>query len=149
MNDFWQSPVYQVIKAMRATGNQPGVIAQWIERAGVWAQALDGPDAAAIRAWLPHWQPRPFYSAAELAPIFPVLIWMLGIAERAPRQMAPERLQFQLMYGGLPTLRKQDSTDRFLSPFGAPPALYFIVEQIHHWQNVILTQEEFNHVLHR
>lgn len=147
MNSFWKSDTYAVIKAMKATGNRPGVIAEWIVRAGAWASANDGPDAVAVRAWLPLWQVRPFYSAAELAPIFPVLAWMLGGKDRLPPTMSPERLAFQLDYGGLPRLEKPDLSTHYRNPVTGQTARYYIVEEIHRWSKQPVTQEEFENVL--
>lgn len=144
---FWESETYRVIQAMRSTGNQAGVVQRWIEAAAVWAATNDGPDATAIRAWLPLWQARPFYTAAELSPIFPALVVALGISKRPPWKMAPERLAFQLRYGGLPELRNADDSGKFFPPQGGTPARYFIVERIHYWRNQVLSQKEFNDVL--
>lgn len=119
-NPFWKSPVYGVIKAMKATGNQPGIIQQWVELARQWALENPGPDADAILAWVPHFQARPFYTAAELAPIFPALIVALGLAERPPRYSV-KRLEHLLDYGGLPRLTENPN--------------YFIVERIKRNQN--------------
>lgn len=113
---FWKSPVYGVVKAMKATGNQPGVIRQWVDLAIKWAHENPGPEANAILAWAPHFQPRPYYTAAELAPIFPALIVALGLSERPVRYSA-KRLEHMLDYAGLPRLTEDRN--------------YFIVEQIH------------------
>lgn len=119
MNDFWKGPVYGVVKAMKATGNQPGVIKQWVAMAEQWAHENPGPEADAILAWAPHFQPRPFYTAAELAPIFPALIVALGLAKRPPKYSA-KTLEHMLDYAGLPRLTDDKN--------------YFIVEQIHKWR---------------
>lgn len=115
-NPFWKSPVYGVVKAMKATGNGPGVIEQWVDMAQQWAQENPGPEADAILAWAPHFQARPYYTAAELAPIFPALIVALGLAERPPK-ISAKRLEYMLDYGGIPRLTENRN--------------YFIVEKIH------------------
>ena len=104
---------------MKATGNQPGVIAQWVAMAHQWALENPGREADAILAWAPHFQPRPYYTAAELAPIFPALIVALGLAERPPKYSA-KTLEHMLDYGGLPRLTEDRN--------------YFIVEKIHEWR---------------
>jgi hypothetical protein len=62
MTHFWKGgETYHIIQAMKATGNRPGVIAQWKETVAAWAQMnRTDPDAAAVNAWLPLWQVRPF-----------------------------------------------------------------------------------------
>lgn len=137
-NPFWTSPIYGVIKAMKASGNQRGVIAQWMGLAGKWAMENDGPEAAAIRAWLPHFKSRPFYSAAELAPMFPALIVALGLAER-PVQYSPGRLAYELSFGGLPY-------KDFEHPISKIRTRFFIVEQVHHWSKQPLDQRQFEEI---
>ena len=98
---FWTSPNYHVIKAMKAGGNRPGVIAQWKKLVEEWAQnAVNDPNAAGVRAWLPMWQVRPFYTAEELAPIFPALAVTLGYADKIPEvQKSASLLALDLNYG--------------------------------------------------
>jgi hypothetical protein len=136
-NLFWNSPTYKIIKAMKATGNQPGVIAQWKDMVEAWAVKNKGPDAEAVKAWLPMWQVRPMYTAAELAPIFPMLAVALRFADRPTPQMSPKRLENELIYGALPRVRL----------VGDDYSPYFIVERIHHWRDRVLTQEDFQEIL--
>lgn len=111
-----------IIQAMKATGNRPGVIAQW--KAGVekWAQmARTDPNAAAVNAWLPLWQPRPFYTAEELAPMWPALAVATGFTNRWPSVMkSAKRLEHELDFCGLPRLTYCRR--------------YFICERLHYWQ---------------
>lgn len=126
MNEFWKSDTYQIVKAMKATGNRPGVIAQWKELVENWAEQSNSPDAASVRAWLPMWQVRPFYTAAELAPIFPTLAMVLGLSKglgRLSPQKSPQRLENELRMASLPVRQL----------FGAGTALYFAVERLHYW----------------
>lgn len=128
---FWQGPIYKTVKAMKATGNRPGVIAQWKAAVEAWAMQSSSPDAAAVKAWLPHWQPRPAYTAAELAPIFPALAVALGLSAvmgRLPPQYSPARLTNALRFAGLPSRMIGDTE-------------FFIVERVHYWRDV--SQEEF------
>lgn len=148
MNDFWKSSTYGVIKAMKATGNSPGIVAQWIEGARLWAMANDGRDAAAVKAWLPHWQARPFYTASELAPMWPALTVALGASKYLPPKPSVSRLIFALDYGGLPRLKNQNGTVEFRSPVTGAGMSYYIVEQIHYWSKLELSQEDFENALH-
>lgn len=121
---FWESPTYKIVKKMKATGNQPGVVRLWKAMVEHWAKTHTGPDAEAVKAWLPLWQERPFYLAEELAPIFPALAVTLGISKfdgRMPTPMSPARLASALKFAGLPFRVIGNRT-------------YFIVEQIHLWQ---------------
>lgn len=128
-NDFYQGPTYKIVQAMKATGNQPGVIEQWREMVEHWAGTHSGPDAAAILAWLPHWQVRPFYTATELAPIFPALAVALRITPTLQHQKSPARLANELDFARLPRLAAAQD--------------YFICERIHFWQKQPMTTENF------
>lgn len=142
MNPFWSGPTYGLIQAMRATGNKPGVIAQWVGLAHQWALDHKGPEADAIKAWLPYFKPRPFYAADELAPMFPALIAALGLSERPP-QYSASRLANELDYGGLPVLKRDDDSIWFRNPLDRTKiARYYIVERIHYWSKRKLTQEQ-------
>lgn len=142
-NPFWSGPIYGVIQAMKACGNKPGIIAQWVALAHQWALDHRGPEADAIRAWLPHFKPRPFYTAHELAPMFPALIVALGLTDR-PSTYSPERLANELDFGGLPVLRRDDESIWFRNPMDRTKVeRYYIVERIHYWRKQKLTQEQF------
>lgn len=138
MNDFYQGPTYKIVQAMKATGNQPGVIEQWREMVEHWAGTHPGPEAAAILAWLPMWQIRPFYSAAELAPMFPALAVALRITPTLGFQKSPARLANELDFAGLPKAL-------FADPSVGP---YFICERIHYWKNRLLSIEQFQEICH-
>lgn len=113
---------FHVIHMMKATGNRPGVIAQWKEIVADWAQKYrTDPNAAAANAWLPLWQPRPFYTAVELAPMWPALAIATGFTNRWPAVLkSARRLENELDYHGLPRLPE-------------PWREYFICERIHFW----------------
>jgi hypothetical protein len=122
MTGFWNSDTYKIVKAMKATGNRPGIVAQWKSTVERWAiSAVNDPDAVAVRAWLPLWQVRPFYTAAELAPMWPALAIALGLQTRMMEAPSPRKLEFELHYAELPSF-----------PFEGQ--CYFIVERIHHWR---------------
>lgn len=144
---YFSGPTYAVIKGMRAAGNQPGMVARWIATVAQWADDHNGlADAAAIKAWLPYWRARPFYTAVELAPIFPALALAFTDARTPPPTMSGARLSHELDFGGLPKLRNANGTTFFHDVMGILQE-YFIVEQIHKWSREALTQEEFDHVL--
>lgn len=132
--NFWEGETYAIVKAMRRTGNQPGIIARWKDAVADWAELHRMfPEAAAVNAWLPHWQPRPFYTAEELAPLWPALAIAVGHTIRWPAVLkSPRRLEFELDYAGLPH-------------FGIDGRKYYIVEQIRMWEAA--TQQERENVL--
>ena len=132
MNDFWTGDTYAIVKAMRRAGNQPGLIEQWKSLVEMWANAEGGADAAAVKAWLPNWRSRPFYTAEELAPMWPALAVAIGYSKYLPVQKSPQRLAFELDYAGLP----------FRIIWGRR---YYIVEQIHRWRD--MPQQEIENAL--
>lgn len=114
---------FHIIRAMKATGNRPGVIEQWKQAVAGWAQMhRTDPNAAAVNAWLPLWQPRPFYTAEELAPMWPALAIATGFTDRWPAVLkSARRLEHELDFFGLPRLPQ-------------PWRSYFICERIHFWK---------------
>lgn len=112
-----------IIDMMKATGNRAGVIAQWKAALADWAQTYrTNPDAASVNAWLPLWQPRPFYTAEELAPMWPALAIATGFTSRWPQVLkSARRLENELDFYELPRL-------------GHGYQKYFIVERIHYWR---------------
>lgn len=122
---------YRIIQAMRATGNQTGIIAQWKAMVEQWAELNRNiADAAAVRAWLPLWQTRPFYSAAELAPMWPALGIATGVRKSWPSvPKSAKRLEHELDFHGLPRLPE-------------PYHNYFICERIHYWKRALLSEIE-------
>jgi hypothetical protein len=118
---FWNGPTYAVIKSMKASGNQPGMVARWIATVAQWADDHRGlADAEALLAWLPHWQARDIYSVEELAPIFPALAIAFTGTKASTLTKSTKRLAHELKYGGLPH-RKIDGVD------------YFAVARLHYW----------------
>lgn len=111
-----------IIEMMKATGNQPGVIARWKEAVAAWAHKhCTEPDAAAVNAWLPLWHPRPFYTAEELAPMWPALAIATGYTNRWPAVLkSAKRLEHELIFHGLFHRKINDK-------------LYFVVERLHVW----------------
>lgn len=129
---FWKGETWAIVKAMKATGNRPGVIADWKDSVRLWAENSPRDlNAAAALAWLPHWQVRPFYTADELAPLWPALAIAVGHTIHWPSVLkSARRLEFELDYAGLPRLEY--------------PTLrqYFIVERIHNWSKASLAEIE-------
>lgn len=119
---------YHIVNAMRRAGNV-GVVERWKESVANWAQMnRTDPNAAAVNTWLPFWQPRPFYTVDELAPMWPALAIATGFTDKWPVRQSmiksPARLEFELDFHGLPRI-------------GFPEwRHYFICERIHHWLNV-------------
>lgn len=126
MNEFWQGPTYKIVQAIKSTGNRPGLIQEWKNTVEHWALRHPGPEADAVLAWLPSWQARPFYTAAELAPIFPTLAVALGITRRVAPAKSAMRLAAELDYAGLPKV--------VLAAGNLLDADYFIVERVHYWR---------------
>ncbi len=128
-----------IIGMMKATGNRPGVIAQWKESVAAWAQKFrTDPNAAAVNAWLPLWQPRAFYSAEELAPMWPALAIATGFTNRWPAVLkSARRLEFELDFHKLPRLAQHPR--------------YFACEKIHYWRDAPLDEimREIENAPHR
>jgi hypothetical protein len=142
MNDFWKGETYAIVKAMKATGNQEGVIQRWKEVVALWAQMhRTDADAQAVNAWLPHWHPRPFYTAEELAPIWPALAIAVGhTVHWPPVPKSSGRLEFELDYAGLPRLNCPAPRNGELC--GPNWSRYFVVERLHYWTSIDRTREE-------
>lgn len=117
MTDFWKSDTYKIVEKMKATGNQPGLITLWKNMVAHWAERANDRDAAAIKAFLPLWEIREYYTASELAPIFPALAVALGIRVRLLPAKAAARLANELKWARLPYFEK-DGVE------------YFVVEQV-------------------
>lgn len=114
---------YHIIEMMKATGNSPGVIARWKDAVAEWARKNypADPNAAAVNAWLPLWQPRAIYTAEELAPMWPALAIATGFTNHWPAVLkSARRLEHELLFYGLPH-----------RSFGGQN--YFAVEQLHVW----------------
>jgi hypothetical protein len=118
MNPFWKSDTAVIVKIMKATGNAPGLIDRWKDMVSAWAMVNPGPDADAVKTWLPAWQVRPYYTAAELAPIFPMLAVALGLRSRPLPAKGAALLSNELRMAGLPHFERDGE-------------IYFVVEQCH------------------
>lgn len=120
---FWQGETYAIVKAMKAFGNQPGVVQRWKGSVEKWAQRnAKAPEAQTVLAWLPHWKVRPFYTTIELAPMWPALAIAIGFTKEWPKvQKSPARLAHELDYAGLPKFDLHGKT-------------YYIVERLHYWK---------------
>lgn len=115
---------YHIVNAMRRAGNY-GVIARWKDSVARWAEMnSENADAAAVLAWLPFWQVRAFYTAEELAPMWPALAIATGYTDKWPVRQSliksPAQLANELDFHRLPRVP------------GYPR--YFICERFHHWR---------------
>lgn len=122
-NPFWKGETYAIVKAMRESGNRPGLISEWKEKVAQWAQMQRTDlNAQAVNAWLPLWQIRPFYTAEELAPIWPALAIAVGHTRHwPPVTKSPARLEHELDYAGLPSFQWKGRK-------------YYVVERLHYWK---------------
>lgn len=136
-NDFWNGDTYAIVKAFKANGNRPGLIQQWKDAVEAWALSPEytrTQEAQAVRVWLPLWQVRPFYSASELVPLWPLLALAVGWSDMPPAQKSGMRLQHELDYAGLPSFM-----------WGGEK--YYIVERVHYWKEQVAQGkwQEINH----
>jgi hypothetical protein len=122
---FWKGgETYHIIQAMKATGNQPGIIAQWKESVAAWAQMhRTDADAAAVNAWLPLVATAAVLHGRGIGALWPALGIATGFTNRWPACSNRRRLEFELDFHGLPRLRYFPE--------------YFICERIHHWRNAL------------
>lgn len=119
-----KTSTYRIVQAMKATGNRPGIIAQWKALIEQWVvNNPNAPEAAALRSWLPLWQVRNHYSARELVPIWPVLAVVLGLSTRMEHIKSAQRLENELDFARLPHFEKDGEK-------------YYYVEQIHLFKNM-------------
>lgn len=142
-NRFWDSDTYQIIKAMKSTGNLSGVIQSWKDAVANMIPHAAPRDQASLRAWLPLWQVRPFYTAAELAPMFPALTVAFGFRKTLSHVKSPKRLAVELDYGGLPRLMMLGGNTVYRNPITGERAVYYIVENIREWSSLYVSQEMF------
>lgn len=125
LQKFWQGETYAIVKAIKASGNAVGIVAQWKEGVENWARMQPGnPDAEAAKAWLPLWQVRDAYTPEELSPIWPALAIAIGHTVHWPKVVkSAARLRHELDYARLPN-------------FDFAGRQYYLVARLHHWQNV-------------
>ena len=129
---------------MHATASHAGIIRLWQAKVSEWAKSMPPtPDKQAVLAWLPLWQNRPFYTAAELAPIFPALALALGYADTLQAPRSPKSLANRLTFFRLLTLRNIDDSDIFVHPVTGRNERFFVVENIRKWTQRPVSQEEF------
>lgn len=131
--NFWSSPTYQIVRAMKATGNKPGIVAQWKAAMDLWAMTNVGPDASALQSWLPQFQVRPFYTADELAPMWPALGMVLGITDRMEPVKSYARLLNELDLARLPSLCDMHGRQMLAHPVTKQVRRFYIVERISYW----------------
>lgn len=124
MSAMHKTTTYKIVQVMKATGNRPGIIAQWKSQVEQWV--IDhpaAPEAAALNVWLPLWQVRNHYSARELVPIWPVLALVLGVTTRLDHEKSAKRLEHELDFARLPHFENNGEK-------------YYYVEQLHLYKNI-------------
>lgn len=128
--EFWKGETWAIVKAMKSTGNQAGLIAGWKDSVRSWAENNPrDPNAAAVLSWLPHWNVRAAYLTDELAPLWPALAIAVGHTTHWPNvPKSAKRIEFELDYAGLPSRLLHGKK-------------YYVVERIHHWIKV--SEDEF------
>ena len=146
--EFRKTDTYQIVQAMRAIGNKPGIVQIWKNSVENWARMFpDDPAAKAAIAWLPFWQVRPLYTVEELAPIWGALGIFFGLSSKLREvPKSPQRLAFELDFAELPkviladdyipgssSLKVPDGAQAFIEEM-RPRKTYYIVERIHHWE---------------
>jgi hypothetical protein len=107
MNDFWKSDTARIRQNDEGhAATEPGLVQHWLEAAASvmqWARSVRRDRMRKrSRRGCRLWQPRPFYTAAELAPIFPMLAVALGLRARPEPQKSPARLANELRMARLP-----------------------------------------------
>lgn len=146
---FWNSSTAKIVGVMLRTGNQPGLIAQYKTAMEEWAKANPTEvDAKALLAWLPMFKPRPFYTAAELVPLFPVLGFLFDFTQRIEAQKSAFMLKRELDFANLPMLENLDNAGThnifvFRHPLTGEDDHFFIVEQVHYWRKQKMSQAYF------
>jgi len=130
---FWKGETHAIVKAMKVKGYKDGIIADWKNQVAAWAQdSPTDPNAVAAKAWLPLWQVRAFYTAGELAPLWPALAIAVGYANKWPQALkSARRLEYELDFAGLPRLSQSENLRK-----------YFIVERFDYWEKATLDQIE-------
>lgn len=138
---------YAIVQHILRRGNEPGLFAEWFAGMKSWADVNGGQDAAALRTWLGIAPPKPFYTADELAYLWPALKIALGLRKSLELRPSAYRLANELEFHGLPLLKNANGTMTFQRP-GLDPAKFFIVEHVHRWKGRAITQQEFDDVYH-
>lgn len=138
----------RIVDQMRVQGNKDGLVRIFKREMQAWAEPrLDTADGRAINAWLPHFPSRPFYTARELVPLFPALGLALGYTKFLQGQKSSARLANELKFCKLPVLMNANGTSKFRHPVYVKadnePQEFFIVEHVHKWRTVQLTQADF------
>lgn len=146
----YPADTYAIVRAVLERGNQPGLITEWFAGMKAWADANQGPDAAALRLWLPQFPIRPFYTAEELARLWPALKLTLGLAKTMTEPPTANRLENELLFCGLPMLVNYDTGNSwFWNPERTKMGKYFVVEHVHDWKNLSMSQGGFDNVFDR
>lgn len=104
-----------------------------------------GNAAPEVAAAVQLFQPRPFYSARELAYFWPLISIGLAAKDKAWKP-SPERLHERLVELKLPRMRQWDGRYDFMWRDAAQQ--FFIVQDVRAWSKVRLTQRRFEEIMH-
>lgn len=120
-----------IVNAMRRASPNAPIIQQWKAAVEQWAMREKAVD---VLAWLPCWRVRPFYTADELAPIWPALAIATAYTVHWPNVLkSARRLEFELDFARLPRLVSHQN--------------FFIVERFKYWTDPRRTLEEIENAL--
>ena len=142
------SPAYQIVRRMIERGNKPGLIRELLEMSLRWSEANGGQDADALRGWLPMVNTaKPFYTAAELAALWPALKFAMGFDKRLMPAPSANLLANTLKHNRLPLVRHADQVGDWFYWNGRKTE-FFICERIGYWRDRALSQKEIEEILH-
>lgn len=142
------SPVAQLAEEMRTADTNS--IRRWLDQSTDWAaQAeLSGNPALAatardVRQSLAHWQIRPWYTAAELALMFPSLVHGL-LGSSFSRSTPSGAISRELRECGVPYLRSRDDPRGFV--WRGAVRQYLVVSDFEEWR-APLGQSDFERLM--
>lgn len=133
----------RLVKMILDRGNKAGIITEWFAGMRRWAESNQSPDAKALGLWLDIVKARPFYTADELAGLWPALKLTLGLNDYLAPKPSGNRLHNELTFLRLPLLRNQNTGMNYFPGLGS----FFIVERVHYWRERGVTPEELETTL--
>lgn len=138
------TPVQRLAEDMRTAGG-PIIVKTWLDRAIMWAESVEVSQnlrlagmARAVLDNIRQYQIRPWYTAEELATIFPhIAIQFMGSEAGSP---SPGQLSQELRESGIPYLVNRDDPRGFR--WRGRLAQFLVVADFDRWREPI-TQAEF------
>jgi hypothetical protein len=97
-----------------------------------------------VRAARTGFHSRPFYSAVELARLWPLICIAVGAKKRASKP-TPATLHKRLVESGLPRLQRWDGSTMFLHH--GKPAEFFIVQDVWRTAAMRFSQTDFDRIV--